>query len=222
MMKRSKTVLAVLLTMVLFFAACGTTSNAYYPLDELNSNGINEEALAYFKNQIMASGALDCERVAIKLGSKDGYLYVNVYALDETGLFLKSYPVEGEMVSDILDTFFLDEYSFPQTYYTYEMYVSHVDSEDGVLVAKRKIDYSILENQDSNSLGNLKEQLMEAGYPDRKFSVDGNSLYYGKFEVSGDAKLDVMNILYGFYGNISTYSFSDSYGVIETIDTNRG
>lgn len=215
MMKKTAVLVVTLLTMVLFFAACGTTSNAYYPLDELNSNGINEEALSYFKKQILASDALDCERVAIKIGSMDGYFYVDAYALDETGLFLKSYPIEGDMVNDIIDTFFLDEYSFPQEYYTYEMYISYLESEDGVLVANRTIDHSLLE---SNVMMRLKEQLIKAGYPDREFSVNGNSLYYGKFQVSGDAELDVMNILYGFAGNISTYSFSDSYGIIKTVD----
>lgn len=88
-----------------------------------------------------------------------------------------------------------------------------MESEDGILVANRAVDEKMLQCGAFNS---VKNQLVEAGYPERDFSVINGTLYYGKFMMFGDAKQDLMNILYGMPGNIGKYSFSDSRGVLFT------
>lgn len=207
----------LMVTVLSTSTACGEAA-AYYPLDELNSNGINLEALNYFKQELLSSNALDCSRVAIKIGFRDGKSYVYVYALDATGKSMALYSLEGDMVTDIIETCYInDEYSWHEPYYSYDVYFGP-ESNGEIITAERAIDTDILINQDTNQLLYLKKQLINAGYPDDDFSVYNGTLYYGDFIFSGDAEVSVMNILYGLYGYIGNYSFEDHYGVIHTIE----
>ena len=93
--KRMKKIITTILTLVvMLFAGCGA-EEVRYPLEDLDSSGINTEGLAVFKEKLYNAEILDCEKVAFRIGFRDGFSYLTVFELDETGMEINSHPVDG-------------------------------------------------------------------------------------------------------------------------------
>lgn len=219
-MKKTKkwTLTTILIICVLMTAGCGATAEKdYYPLAELDSSVVDTETLGYFKEDLQNAGIFDCENFAFRIDF-DGLSHVTLYELDETGKALASYQVEGDFANDVV-FYTYGTSSWEVQFYQYDF---TFDEKEGILEGSRHI----LEKHELNEeydVKKIKEQLVRAGYPEYDFTIsEEEEVYYGDYQLKGDAADVIIGVAYGLPVWADYYSFTDSEGIIDSVDCNLG
>lgn len=200
------TVLATTLTTVV--SASAGCSSPYYPLDELDSSDVNQEALKHFKKVLADSKLFDEDsRFAIQVGAHGSNWCATIYELDYTGKEINRYFTandifEEDILSAVCDGLWGWNYNFDY-YFPYNLEI----------VGEEIYGSRTLPSGWELKTDIAKEQLISAGYPDLSFDYEDGKFTYGKFEISGDLAEDLLSS--AFNGNsIGNYTFYDSYGTL--------
>ncbi len=213
-MKKFKTVKTQLLIFLLFLLSLTgcNSSEDFYPKEELSSNGINTVNLQYFKNIFSQYEELTYEDFAVRIAYRSGNFTVTLYGLDITGKALKAYTVQGDIMADIINGATDMDYNSPSIGYTYDFQLVKEEKRD-ILTGTRHMPANISEY----NFNYYKRILTDAGYPELKFDYCCQSLYYGPFEIDGDMKSEILDILYGKiipYSN--SFELTQEKGIIHT------
>lgn len=210
MRKRTLTLFAALLA-VGTVAGCASSTN----VPDLNSTGINTEALEHFKKILHESGMFDECEIKIQVA---GPYYKNssaIYVLDNNGKVVAEYLTSTDqfgkdLINAILDGLYgfqySEEYIGIPLYYEYNLEIS-----DNFILGSRTLPYGWKKRVEK-----AKKYLSQAGYPDSDFTYEDGKFSYGEYEISGDMAEDLRSAAFYKGGIWDAYETKLSEGEILT------